>query len=151
MRPIVAMWCAICSQKSFLFTSQNISEGIACSGNRAGLSRHAAAHSAGSLSVKFTKTSTRESVAVWGNSKEGFITCCCLVYLLNSEACRRGFQLGHALPVGFADAAVSPYVGVSPPEHSSPAPEHTATATPATPHSCREGIPCSPARNTSCL
>ncbi len=43
MRPIVAMWCAICSQKSFLFTSQNISEGIACAGNSTSISRHAAA------------------------------------------------------------------------------------------------------------
>ena len=30
MRPMVAMWCAMFSQKSFLRTSQNISVGTAC-------------------------------------------------------------------------------------------------------------------------
>ena len=36
---------------------------------------------------------------------------------------------------------------VNPPEHSSPAPMHTATAIPAKPHSCKEEIPCTQARS----
>ncbi len=55
MRPIVATWCAICSQKSFLRTSQKISEGIACSGNKAELPQYAPAHFANTPSENFKR------------------------------------------------------------------------------------------------
>ncbi len=136
MSPSVAMWCAMFSQKSFLLTSQNINEGTACKLNRYRmfiahaclLQRPLQSPVSDELgnNIKQCQTNT-----VCTDGHHGHSMTALLSYIMATWGDWSAGSKFQSLPV-----------------NSSQAPEHKAGAGHATPHNCREGTLCSPARST---